>query len=211
VFLDRLDAAGFERRFAAVADEAARLLESAGIARRDITFVRRLDMRYRGQGYQVDVVLPAERDAAATLAALPGLFEAAYKKVFAIAFPGQVLEIVHWKVEAIGPAPSLPAAGFRFADLERRGPSASRKASRVAWFPEAADFVECAVHDRYALRPSEAINGPALIEDKESTCVVGVGDRVEVDAQFNLIASVARGVAQVDSEAQAVAAAAGAG
>jgi N-methylhydantoinase A len=33
-----------------------------------------------------------------------------------------------------------------------------------------------------------AIDGPALIEERESTCVVGAGDRVTVDERLNLVA-----------------------
>lgn len=36
------------------------------------------------------------------------------------------------------------------------------------------------------------LNGPALIEERESTVVVGAGDAVTVDARFNLIAELAR-------------------
>ena len=41
---------------------------------------------------------------------------------------------------------------------------------------------------RYALAPGMTIVGPALIEERESTCVIGAGDAVVVDARFNLIA-----------------------
>jgi hypothetical protein len=32
------------------------------------------------------------------------------------------------------------------------------------------------------------LNGPALIEERESTCVIGVGETVTVDARLNLVA-----------------------
>ena len=57
--------------------------------------------------------------------------------------------------------------------------------------PERDDLVECPVYDRYALRPGLSFTGPALVEENESTCVIGVGDGVVVDAQHNLVAAVA--------------------
>jgi N-methylhydantoinase A/oxoprolinase/acetone carboxylase beta subunit len=40
-------------------------------------------------------------------------------------------------------------------------------------------------------QPGVTIEGPALIEEQESTCVIGIGDKLRVDAQGNLIAELA--------------------
>jgi N-methylhydantoinase A/oxoprolinase/acetone carboxylase beta subunit len=50
--------------------------------------------------------------------------------------------------------------------------------------------MDCPVYDRYALRPGEAITGPAFIEEREATFVIGVGDRVTVDSHGNLLAEI---------------------
>jgi N-methylhydantoinase A len=47
------------------------------------------------------------------------------------------------------------------------------------------------VWDRYALRPGDRIEGPALIEERESTCVLRPGDVATVDAELNLVAEIA--------------------
>ena len=39
----------------------------------------------------------------------------------------------------------------------------------IAYFPEADGFTEVPVFDRYALTPGDAIDGPALVEEREST------------------------------------------
>ena len=69
---------------------------------------------------------------------------------------------------------------------------APEKGRREAYFPEAGGYVATPVYDRYALRPEMTVTGPALIEENESTCVVGVGDTVRVDAAGNLVALIAR-------------------
>jgi len=43
------------------------------------------------------------------------------------------------------------------------------------------------VYDRYGLAPGDAIDGPALAEEAESTCVLTPGDRGHIDVQRNLI------------------------
>lgn len=69
----------------------------------------------------------------------------------------------------------------------------ARKDARSAYFAELSRYTECAVHDRYALRAGDEVEGPALVEERESTCVIGPGDRVHVDDRLNLIADLAPG------------------
>ena len=49
-------------------------------------------------------------------------------------------------------------------------------------------FAEAPVYDRYALPQGQSISGPALIEERESTCVIGGGEKAIVDADYNLVA-----------------------
>ena len=177
-------------RFAALAEEATAYLREAGVAAADVRLNRRLDMRYRGQGYEVEVVLPADAEPGAMLADLPGLFEDAYEAVFAMRGLARPLEIVNWKLEAAGPQPRIGDGGYRLASPTDEVAKEAKKGTRRAYFPE-TDIVDCPVYDRYALAPGMTIMGPALVEEHESTCVIGVGDRLRVDEQFNLIAELA--------------------
>ena len=60
------------------------------------------------------------------------------------------------------------------------------KGARQVYFPETG-FTECQVYDRYALLPGEEFQGPAVVEERESTTVIGPGAAVAVDAHLNLI------------------------
>lgn len=62
------------------------------------------------------------------------------------------------------------------------------KATRKAYFPEAGGYVETPVYDRYALEPGMAFAGPAIVEERESTTIIGPGGRVRVDAIRTLVA-----------------------
>lgn len=61
------------------------------------------------------------------------------------------------------------------------------KTRRQAYFPEAAGYVETAVYDRDALAPGTRFTGPAIVEERESTTVVGPGATVTVDVHRSLI------------------------
>jgi len=175
------------RLFGPAVAQARGFLENAGVAAADIRVIRRLDMRFVGQGYEVEVEVP-EGDEADLLQRLPQLFRLAYEQVFAFGALDAPLEVVNWKVEAMGPRPKLAAEYKVFDPVEGRP---KIKARRPIYFPEAGGFVDCPIYDRYALKPGDTLAGPALVEENESTCVIGVGDSVTVDVRCNLIAELA--------------------
>jgi N-methylhydantoinase A len=61
------------------------------------------------------------------------------------------------------------------------------KGTRPAYVAQMSGYVDCPVHDRYALVRGDEVVGPALIEERESTCVIGQGDTARVDSHANLI------------------------
>ena len=182
VDLAAIDAVGFARIIEALRTEAEAFLLRAGIPAADITTERRVDLRYRGQGYELEIVLPNDTDAAAMLAALPALFAARYRDVFKVSELDEPLEIISWKAEARGPAPVLPPPGTVAAgDII----GAALKGYREAYFADGPCRI--AVYDRYRLRPGDAIAGPAAIEERESTCLLRPGDDAVVDPHRNLV------------------------
>ncbi|HJM50580.1 MAG TPA: hydantoinase/oxoprolinase family protein [Alphaproteobacteria bacterium] len=187
--LDDLTAAVLGQRFEALFDEAALHLASTGLDRTELSVVRRFDMRYRGQGYELEVTLP-EGDPAALVERVPALFIEVYEQVFSKSFPTEAVEIVNWKAEVSGPAPL--GTGSYTLDVGAAGDQAV-KGTRSAFVPDQGAFVDCPVYDRYALNAGDGFVGPALVEERESTCVIGQGDRIEVDGHGNLIVTIAGG------------------
>jgi N-methylhydantoinase A len=61
------------------------------------------------------------------------------------------------------------------------------KGLRKAYFPEAAGYVDTPVYDRDALGPTSRFTGPAIVEERESTTVIGPGAVVTVDPHRSLI------------------------
>jgi N-methylhydantoinase A len=174
----------FGTTFEALASEATQYLTRAGVAPGDVRLVRRLDMRYQGQGHEIEVTLPEVGDARALFDQLDELFGAAYEKTYALRL-AEPLEIVNWKVEAAGPAPSL---GDGYVLSGTMGKGDARKGIRRAYDHTQGALVDWPVYDRYALLPGMTVEGPALIEERESTCVVPPGNTVTVDARYNLVA-----------------------
>jgi N-methylhydantoinase A/oxoprolinase/acetone carboxylase beta subunit len=107
-------------------------------------------------------------------------FEGAYTRLYGHRPPGVEAEVTTWRVRVMGPDPELDVAA-------RSGPAADAgKGRRPVWFAEADGFVDTDVIDRYRLTPGTELRGPAVVEERESTMVVGPGGRARVDRFGNL-------------------------
>jgi N-methylhydantoinase A len=72
---------------------------------------------------------------------------------------------------------------IQFPKLGKKGKSldGAIKGKRKAYSPMARDFIPYTVYDRYKLFPKATFKGPAIIEEKESTVIVGEEASVSVD------------------------------
>ena len=179
--LDELDAAGLESGFASIEKQARELLIEAGVPGEEIESERRLDMRFQGQGHEVEVQLPDNPD----VANLADLFRQTYAQVFAATPLDAMVEIVNWKIEASGPRPDF-ADRYHPFNGARGGEEVIRTVQ--VYHNDKGGFGPCPVIDRYALAEGRCIDGPALIQEDEATTVLGPGDRIEVDLLGNLVA-----------------------
>ncbi len=150
VLLDELDARTFAQHLEPLLDEAAGRLEAAGIARNAMRVERRLDMRYEGQGFEIEVPVPD--DEPGVLSRLAARFEARYGELFTVTSNTQPIEIVNWKIAASGPAPRMADA---YRPAPEHGARVAGKGSRPAYFPEARGYIDCPVFDRYALKAGQ--------------------------------------------------------
>ncbi len=181
VRLDRLDGAAFAAFLEELEIEARRQvarMTSTGTVR----VLKVAEMCYAGQGFHLPVAVP--QSAAGTLAdALGTAFEAAYLAAYGQILSGLPVEVSTWRVTAEVETP--PAESGFFATL--RTPGSPRRGRRRAYFARAGGFVECDVLDRYRLDPGFAVAGPAIIEERESTAVVGPGWSARVDEHSSLV------------------------
>ena len=103
------------------------------------------------------------------------------------ALAGAPIEVVSWRVIAHGPSPDLV-----LPKAKAGGPGAALKGSRGAYLPEVKQLVDVPVFDRYALSVGDLLEGPAIIEERESTVVVNGSSRIQVDEFNNLIIDLPR-------------------
>jgi N-methylhydantoinase A len=167
-------------------EEEGRAALAATLPADQITFRRWGDMRYRLQGHDLRVPLPAGPLGPGHEAAMRRAFEEVYAAIYGQLPPGVPIDVMNWRVAAQGPRPDLhlpratgaPAAG---------GAAGALKGRRPAYLPEAKGFADLPVYDRYRLFPGHAFDGPAIVEERESTVVIGPDGRARVDDWLNLV------------------------
>jgi N-methylhydantoinase A len=152
-----------------LADEGARLLAHAGVARDDVTLAVAVDMRHRGQGAPITVALGEELGAAGARE-IEAAFEQAYSSLYGRRPPGVEAEVLPWRLRVWGPAPAAVATA-----PAARLPAATRGGRRAIWSPEYGGMVSAQVVHRSALAPEAIVRGPAVVQEAESTVVIGVG------------------------------------
>src|SRR5713101_1312196 len=184
-YVRRIDAADPARLTAMYDEMAAQALEvvrESAVAG-DVTLARAADARYVGQGYELTVPVPLGRLDGAALARVRASFDDIYTARYGYANPDQPVEIVTWKLSAIGGAPRIALAKAAAGSGD-----GSRKGVRRAYFPEVRGYADTPVYDRYALTPGMSLTGPAIVEERESTTVLPPGVTATVDEYANLLA-----------------------
>jgi N-methylhydantoinase A len=143
---------------------------------------RSVDLRYQGQGYELNVAYSSE--AAET-------FHLQHEQRFGFADRSRQLEIVNVRVRL-----RLPAEPFTFAETARIPGNGSHAlcSSKQIYFD--GTWLTAATYDRDLLRPGDTIRGPALIGEYTSTTVLPPDCSLEIDRRGNLLITVTNGADQ---------------
>src|SRR2546421_1551004 len=166
--LDTADWPTLNRLFAEMESEGRALLARAGVRETDVRVARVAEMRYLGQGHEVEAAVPAGALSTASLEAMTSSFESAYRALYHRLPQGVPIEALNWRVTVAGPAPDVRLSGATRIGGAVEGDATSPptsinkavKTRRKAYFAEAAGFVDTPVYDRYALPPGLEFEGP---------------------------------------------------
>jgi len=182
--LESLGVAELAAVFAALEQEAQAWLDREAVPVERRRVARALDMRYVGQNFELLVEVPAEfwrgeRDA------LRRAFLREHARVYGHSAEDDAIQIVSYRLTAVGePAaltlPALPPA-------PSASPDAARAGDRPVYFDEAGGFVATPVYRRERLLAGHRLEGPAIVEQMDSTTVILPGQRGTIDARANIL------------------------
>ena len=182
--LDELDWDAANAALAEMEEEGRELLRASGVADEDV-LVRRLgEMRYVGQGHEVGVKLPEGTLGPDDVGGISAGYREEYRRLYGREGPDVPLEAITWRVEVSAPRPEILQEEW---GGDPRALDEARKGKREIYLPEKDGFAAVPVYDRYRLDPGAAFDGPAVVEERESTVIVGPDSRAEVDGSRNLI------------------------
>jgi N-methylhydantoinase A len=168
-----------QSRIAPLARQGQTDIVAEGVSREQVTLEPMLDMRYRGQSYELTVPL-AEN--------FMDAFHQAHAHVYGYSEPAMPVEIVNLRLRAIGhlprpPLPKTPGGGSNEPLPFDYRPVVLAAGSTISPFYQG---------DR--LQPGQTITGPAIICQPDTTVFIDSGDVLQVDEYRNFIVDVKRGV-----------------
>ena len=182
--LERTDWDHVNRIYGEMEEEAAGILTGAGMGPKEILWERSADMRYAGQFYEIASAMPPGTLGPGEVPRIVEDFYRAYARAFGRHLTDSPVQVLTWRLRASCPSPALKVHFVRKGTAEA---ASGLKGKRKVYFPGPGRFVETPVYDRYSLEPGTCLPGPAIVEEKECTTVVGFHSRFQVDRSLNLI------------------------
>jgi len=175
--LDTADFGEIENIFREMEAEGTRTLQKSG-AEEAIGFQRSVDVRFIGQGSETNIPIPEGNFAEVKRQEVRKRFDTVYEKLYGRTYPESPVEFINFRVRA-----SLPERLLQLPKMEKTGGSLKDavKGRRQAYSGIARDFIPYTVYDRYKLFSGAEFQGPAIIEERESTVIVGEDTSISVD------------------------------
>jgi N-methylhydantoinase A len=162
------------QNFAALRSEGEIELAAAGA--KAVEWRIGAEVRYYGQGAEIPISIPYENVGAATSKLLLDIFEAEYERLYGRLVPNAAPQVITWRL--VGRAPT-DGHHFEWGDNRVSG-KPTAPASRKIYLPLKGDYAAVKVYDRYSLAPGAQLQGPLILEERESTIVVAVTSDVTI-------------------------------
>jgi len=168
----------FDGEFRTMEKRSLSILGEEGFESRDTYFQRSLDLRYKGQAFELNIPL-GEDD---SLERIAERFHIRFQETYGHSRPGHYIELVHLRLSSFGVV-KKPL----FPTYESKGKSIveAQKDERQVYFQ--GHFLKTPIYERDLIPCQEILNGPAIIEESGATSVVPPGWIVRIDSYGNLL------------------------
>src|SRR5699024_3048670 len=171
------DAADLEAQFQQLEGDANERLRQEGVDEEDSRLERSISMRYQGQWRSLQVPMTSGKD---SLKNAVEVFHEEHEKQFAFRQEALPVEIYQIHLRALGkvPKPEFSPTSVDGTELPAAG------GERMVYF----DGVErpTPIYRRNDLRPGMRLEGPAIVEELDSTTVVPLHTSAAIDEWFNI-------------------------
>ncbi|MDW3213998.1 MAG: hydantoinase/oxoprolinase family protein [Ilumatobacteraceae bacterium] len=183
--IDTVDPAERDGLLDELRTEGRRVLSAAGVPDDAVRFRYGIDARYAGQGNEITIWVGEGESWPATPEQVTAAFEAEYRRIYGMTIPDVAVQAVTWRLSAsadtniVEPSNELAAAEGAPKPIGHR----------PMIFNRGVDAVDAPVYRRADLGAGATFEGPAVVEERETTSVIRPGWSVEVAADGSLIAT----------------------
>jgi N-methylhydantoinase A len=167
--------------YADLEQQAADEARAEGFPVAGLEIHRQLDLHYPFQGYELTVPVPGGRLEGSHVEAIRHAFDQLHLEVYGTSAPHEIPEVVNVRVVAVSHVPKLSFQRLEPTTVE------PLRARRCALFEETGEYVETPIYERARLSPGSTIEGPAIVEQLDSTTVVLPRQRAVVDPFGTLV------------------------
>jgi N-methylhydantoinase A len=171
VLLEGMDKARFRRLFGEMEKEATRLLTSENIPEERVRHQYFIDLRYVKQYHEVSVQITREELEQADPAVLASRFHPEHNRLYGYSLEneGTKVELINMRLTSLGltDKPRLPEEKFQGEDS-----SHALKRKRRMWLPVEKRFEQVPVYNGHKLKFGNRLQGPALIEQVNTSTFV---------------------------------------
>jgi len=183
--LDTVDPAERDALLDELRTEGRRVLSAAGVPDGAVRFRYGIDARYAGQGNEITIWVGEGETWPATVESIQQAFDTEYRRIYGLTIPDVAIEAVTWRLSAsaatnsVEPSRSIPAAEGVPSPIGHR----------PMRFDRGADPIVSPVYRRADLGAGSRFDGPAVVEERETTSVIRPGWSVEVATDGSLVAT----------------------
>jgi N-methylhydantoinase A len=169
--LDHMDVKKFRDLFTEMEREGAALLESEHIPPARMEFIYSLDMRYVKQYHEVNVVITLDEIERGDIVSMAKKFHPEHDRLFGYSLEeeGTPIELINMRLVCTG---RTEKPKFIKEAYDRPDPSRAFKRKRAVYLPVKKEFANADVFDGHRLRYGNKVEGPAIIEQVNTTTFV---------------------------------------
>lgn len=186
--LEALDWGAFEEAFRALENDAIGIIKDTQALTDQLVSRRRADMRFSGQGFELVVDLPEGPYDSARKQEIVDVFMKTYRALYS-RIPEEVnIEIINIRLELQAP---ISRQTINFTETNSSDNEQAVKGHRQVYFPETNGYTLTPVLTRGQIALGKIFEGPAIIEERESTLVVGPGAKFYRQPAGQLVVDIA--------------------
>ncbi|MCL7749608.1 hydantoinase/oxoprolinase family protein [Halalkalibacter alkaliphilus] len=193
--LDSMDRISLE--FEKLSKKGKDMLDKESVLPNHQLLTYKLDLRFKGQAFEISVDINKEEVEFRDIDCILSKFHAAYEREYGYCDPKEPVEVVNYRLSAIGLQPQIE---IEKKERNREASSiAAKKGVREVYLFSSNCFENIDVYDLDVLIEGDQIEGPAVIDGVDTTIMIEINEKVEIDYLGNVIITL-KGAASSDSK-----------